>query len=174
MTTALHSPQMHADNSICFRNPFAYNEHSRGSWPSRSLYSDLVRALTPPLEMSSSKPGYRQQQEHGNHYGEYQAPHHALRAVGIPPPQDFYASDYGRSNGIATQPGSRTMSPVFPARQSAIDDCQLQQPGHRKQDSQTSVIAPSFQIPKSVNDSGGSLSELAAQVSEQRHLSVLI
>ena len=27
------------------------------------------------------------------------------------------------------------------------------------------AIAPSFQIPKSVNDSGGSLSELAAEVS---------
>ncbi len=44
-----------------------------------------------------------------------------------------------------------------------MDDAQLY--SQQKREPQASAIAPSFQIPKSVNDSGGSLSELAAQVS---------
>jgi hypothetical protein len=150
---------MHADNSIYFRDPFAHDSHSRGSWPTNPPYVDLVRQLTPPPEMSS-KPGYYPQ-EHGQRYGNHVASQQLHRAPFVP--QEHPGADYSR-NGVATQPNSRTMSPVFQPRQTTVDDSQLQH-GHRRKESQASAIAPSFQIPKSVNDSGGSLSELAAQVS---------
>ena len=73
--------------------------------------------------------------------------------------QELGQTDFGR--GYATQPSSRTMSPVQQARSHTVDDHTRQ---HNSRASQANAIAPSFQIPRSVNDSGGSLSELAAQV----------
>jgi hypothetical protein len=162
---------MYAESVVHFRDPFlsrdAYDSPPRGSWHSYPPYPDFVRALTPPPEMSgvteTSKPSYYQQ-EHGHHLGDYMPSQQSYRAPVAPyHPQELSYGDFGR-NGIATQPNSRTISPVFQARQTTVDDSHLQQ-AHRRRESQASAIAPSFQIPKSVNDSGGSLSELAAQVS---------
>ncbi len=162
---------MYAESAwIQFRDPFlprdAYDSHSRGSWHSCPSYPDLVRALTPPPEMSgateTSKPSYYQQ-EHGQHHGDYMHSQRSYRAPVAPYAQELSNGDFGR-NGVATQPSSRTISPVFQARQTTVDDSHLQQ-ANRRRESQASAIAPSFQIQKSVNDSGGSLSELAAQVS---------
>ena len=55
------------------------------------------------------------------------------------------------------------VSPTTQTRVSALDSAiethsRVNKPNHN-------AIAPTFQIPKSVNDSGGSLSELAAEVS---------
>lgn len=58
------------------------------------------------------------------------------------------------------------VSPTTQSRAAALDSAiethsRVNKPNHN-------AIAPSFQIPKSVNDSGGSLSELAAEVSLQK------
>lgn len=177
MTTILPPPlQMHADNAIHFRDPFVSQDSYQRSWHSYppNAHADFVRALTPPPEMSgpthTSKPAYYQQ-EHGRHFGDYMPSQQSYRAPVAPYlPQELSNTDFGR-NGVATQPNSRTMSPVFQARQTTVDDSQLQH-NHRRRESQASAIAPSFQIPKTVNDSGGSLSELAAQVSSGQHLTV--
>lgn len=64
-------------------------------------------------------------------------------------------------NGTISQPLSpSTFAPSFTTNQETTS-----QPSVSRRGSQASAIAPSFQIPKTVNDSGGSLSELAAQVS---------
>ena len=170
MTSILPPLHMYAASSIHFRDPFvsreAYEDHSRGRWHSYPQYADFNRALTPPPEMSSladtSKSTYYQQ-EHGQHYDDYLPKQQAYRAPVAPYlPQDVTNADFGR-NGVATQPGSRTMSPALQSRQATVDDSQQQI--HQRRASQANAIAPSFQIPKSVNDSGGSLSELAAEVS---------
>ena len=173
MTSILPPLHMYADSGIHFRDPFvskdAYSDNTAGSWSSYSQYADFVRALTPPPDMSglaqTSKPGYYQQ-EHGVHYNNYQPPQQTYKAPGAPYiPQELSNADFGR-NGVATEPSSRTMSPAIQSRQATMDD--LQQHARQRRGSQANAIAPSFQIPKSVNDSGGSLSELAAQVSSKQ------
>ena len=173
MTGILLPLHMYADSSINFRDPVVsrdvYEKTLKESWYSYPQYDDFNRALTPPPEMSGltkgSKTGYLQQ-EHGSLYGNYVASQHTYRAPGAPYfPQEVSNADFGR-NGVATQPNSRTISPVQQTRQFAKDDSQK----HQRRESQANAIAPSFQIPKSVNDSGGSLSELAAQVSSEADL----
>lgn len=159
---------MYADSSIHFRDPFVsrdtYDDTSKGSWPS-SRYADLIRALTPPPEMrglpQNSKPGYFQQ-ELGSHYSSYHDQQQTFKDSGpsyIPP--ELPNANLG-CNGISTQPSSRNVSPILQSRQFTVADSQQ---AHQRRQSQANAIAPSFQIPKSVNNSGGSLSELAAQVS---------
>ena len=170
MRSILPPLHMYADSVIDFRDPFvsrdADDDSLNRSWYSYSQYSDFNRALTPPPEMSglthSSKSGYFQQ-ERGPYYGDYFPSQQTYRATGAPyMPQEVSNADFGR-NGVATQPNSRTISPVLQPRQLTVDDT-LKHHAQQKRESQANAIAPSFQIPKSVNDSGGSLSELAAQV----------
>lgn len=66
-------------------------------------------------------------------------------------PQEVTNADFGR-NGHAS-----------PIRQAPTEPANGVQPQRRA--SQANSIATNFQIPKAVNDSGGSLGELAAQVS---------
>jgi len=100
--------------------------------------------------------------EHGQHYGDYMPSQQSYRAPVAPYlPQEVSNADFGR-NGISTQAGSRTISPTQTSRQPIFLDSQSQ--SQQRKDSQANAIAPSFQIPRSVNDSGGSLSELAAQI----------
>ena len=63
-------------------------------------------------------------------------------------------------NGTATQPLSRPATPPGGPRQPVFEESQ---PTSRRA-SQANVIAPAYQIPKSVNASGGSLAELAARI----------
>ena len=169
MTSILPPHHMYADSRIHFRDPFgssdAYAEHQSESWYSPNQYTDFNRALTPPPDMStfsrSSKPA-TYQQEHGHHYGDYMHSQQAYRApVTSYVPREVTNSEFGRS-GVPTQPGSRAISPV-PSRQATFDHSV--QPSQQRRGSEANAIAPAFQIPTSVNDSGGSLSELAAQVS---------
>lgn len=159
MTCIHRARHMYADTSIHFRDPFVSNDvfdkHLRGGWLPYSQHSDFDQALTPPPDMNgislTSKPGYYQQ-EHGHHYGDFVSGQQAYRAPVAPyGPQEVSNAEFGRS-GVATEPCSRSISP------------NLQQQSQQRRGSQANAIAPSFQIPKSVNDSGGSLSELAAQV----------
>lgn len=160
---------MSAASTIRFRDPFVshptYTNDQR-SWPSLAHRHDLNRALTPPPEMNgvSQHPPLYYRPEHASHGGDPLARQHAYKA---PPssylPQELSNAEFGRA-GYATQPSSRTMSPVQHARAHTVDDYARH---HNTRASQANAIAPSFQIPRSVNDSGGSLSELAAQVSDE-------
>lgn len=162
---------MSAASAIRFRDPFAlphdYANNQR-SWPSFTPRHDLNRALTPPPEMngvSHQKPVYYRPDQHGGYTGDsipHQQPYKA--PIGNYLPQESSTAQFGRT-GYATQPSSRTMSPVQQTRSFTVDDHSRQ---HSSRAAQANAIAPSFQIPRSVNDSGGSLSELAAQVSERR------
>lgn len=170
MTNTLPPLHMYAGSATHFRDPFAskdfYNHRSRASWNSYPSELDLNRALTPPPEMSNatytSKPVYYQQ-EHGHHYGDHMPAQQAYRAPVAPYlPQETSNTTYGRYDRT-TRPSSRAVSPVLHPRQAAVSDYMHQQ--QQRCGSQADAIAPVFQIPKTVNDSGGSLSELAAQVS---------
>jgi hypothetical protein len=172
MTTPLRPVHMYEPTTIHFTNPFGSKDIPTAR-PARSgdgsfFPANDFRALTPPPEMSEAgathswKPGYQLPQEHVHHYGDYVPSRQVTRAPVGPYLPDVTNVDFGR-NGITTQPSSRAISPVFTSRQTTMDDSQIA--SHQRQSSRTSSIAPSFQIPKSVNDSGGSLAELAAEVS---------
>jgi hypothetical protein len=162
MTSLLPPLPMYAATAIQFTNPFAprdsFDHAARANW--HSFPQDFARALTPPPEMNSvshsSKGGYyRKEQAH--HYGDHLPAQYGYRpAASYRQYEPATAVNY--RNGVASQPRSRTMSPIPGPQQPVFDD-----PTSRS-GSQASAIAPSFQIPKSVNDSGGSLSELAAQI----------
>lgn len=175
--TSLQQPHhMYADTAIRFRDPFLVSkkditpskpdctsyEHSRTGWPSPARYPGTVRPPTPPPEMTgvhpSARPSYYQQ-EHGHHYGDYLPAQQAYRApVAAYPPQEVVKSELNRPSG-----DSYTNGRSSPIRQhEANNDCSAS-----RRASHANAIALNFQIPRSVNDSGGSLSELAAQVSSK-------
>lgn len=158
---------MSAASAIQFRDPFgSHNAYQNDSsnWPSFTRRHDLNRALTPPPEMngfSHQQPAYYRP-ELSNHVSDLLSRQYTSKAsTGACPPQELSNADFGRT-GYATQPSSRTISPATQTRSQTVDDYSRQ---HNSRTSQSNAIAPSFQIPRSVNDSGGSLSELAAQVS---------
>ncbi|KAF2772917.1 hypothetical protein EJ03DRAFT_341196 [Teratosphaeria nubilosa] len=94
---------------------------------------------------------YRQEQAH--HHGDHMPQQQSCRAPVAP----YLLQGLSRSNGTR-EVGSRPASPASGPQQPIFND-----PMSRRA-SQASAIAPSFQIPRSVNDSGGSLAELAAQI----------
>lgn len=175
MTSTQRPPHMHPDPAIRFRDPFTVSkdltppksfsnayDSSRSNWYSNARYPDLNRALTPPPEMS----GVHQQQqpsrylkENGYHYNDSLSTQNAYRApVASYPPQDLSNHGFAGRPAVVSQPASRA-SPVRQAPAETNGDAQA----HRRP-SQANAIAANFQVPKSVNDSGGSLAELAAQV----------
>ncbi|KAI7301520.1 hypothetical protein KC315_g16594 [Hortaea werneckii] len=159
--TSIHQPlPMYASSAIQFRNPFASNHAfpDRPSWSSR--HSDFNRAPTPPSEMAQPSFAPQQayyQQERGPHYRTNYQPPQSCRSQ---PAHQYNLSQAPRQPGIDSQANSRPISPAQGPRQPIFND-----PGAQtRRASQTNAIAPSFQIPRSVNDSGGSLAELAAQI----------
>lgn len=158
---------MYAAHAAHFKDPFAINQSDcyapSEDWQTRTGIFHFNGPLTPPLEMNAgprtSRPAYYQQ-EHEHRSSSYpsqqQQPYQAPAAA--QPPQDLNSHAY-HSNGGHSRTNSRTISPV---RQSYQD---AQTVSHSRRVSQANAIAPSFQIPSTVNSSGGSLSELAAQVS---------
>jgi hypothetical protein len=96
--------------------------------------------------------------EHGQRYNSHMPAHSAYRApvAQYPPYEPSGESRTAASRDAKVSPTSQAR---LPALDSAVETQSRQhKPNHN-------AIAPSFQIPKSVNDSGGSLSELAAEVS---------
>lgn len=162
---------MYAQSDIRFTDPFVSRDsldwQSRRSDPHYLPLPDFNRALTPPPEMNGGpvtypcRSGYYTD-EHPLHYGDSMPPYQASRTGPGPHlPQEATNAEFGRP-GIYTQPSSRSMSPACNSRQTTVDDSHSY--SHQSKTSRSSSIAPSFQIPKTVNDSGGSLAELAAQV----------
>lgn len=141
--TSFQLPQMHASSAVHFNDPLdSVYRPPPPSWTATPLHSSFARTLTPPPEMK---------QEHVPHHGHQLSTRHAYYpSVGAHLPQDVVS----RST-LDQQAISRPHSPV---RQPVLEEPSSQRGSYG------SIIAPSFQIPRSVNDSGGSLSELAAQV----------
>ncbi|TKA29115.1 hypothetical protein B0A50_03625 [Salinomyces thailandicus] len=163
--TSIHRPHhMYAGSAIQFRDPFAstHTQHDRprANWNPLAQITDFNRALTPPPDMTAHapKPAYYQQERGHLQYNDY---HQSQQPYRLPLARFNGASPPPlRNGGAASQPNSRPISPGQHPRQPIFND-----PGARsRRASQAAVIAPTFQIPHSVNDSGGSLSELTAQI----------
>jgi len=111
----------------------------------------------------SSKPGYYEK-EHAHHYGNYFSNQQASKAPVAPhPPLEMPPTHVHHSAAASqAQTRGRTVSPTPTTnpQQPVFIESQSQAPRR----SQANAIALSFQIPRSVNDSGGSLSELAAKI----------
>ncbi|PNS19299.1 hypothetical protein CAC42_2476 [Sphaceloma murrayae] len=132
---------------------------------SRSSTTDFtrqaIRPLTPPEDMSSLAYNVRPL---GNRYqepGVYNADREPRRLYGSA--TDHIQENHGISHfsKASAQQVSRQSSPT-PSHQSFTSSSSQQQ--HQRKASQASQIAPSLQIPRTINNSQGSLSELAAQV----------
>lgn len=176
LITSIHPHPMYANAAIQFRDPFAARDstinrqphtygQSRANWASYSNNQDLSRALTPPPDMNSVSHASQHagRQEHGQHYNSHVSAHSTYRA----PVASYSSYQPSANSNTAESKVSPTMQTRLPALDSANDS---QSRPHKPNNN---AIAPSFQIPKSVNDSGGSLSELAAEVSLCRSTSVL-
>lgn len=163
MTCTQQARRMHADIDIHFGDTFdAYNGFEKERWLPHFRPSDFDKSLTPPPDMSGSHPINSTYYQPQNGYSHGLSSQQAWRApVTSYVPREVSNAEFAR-NGVTTEPSSRNISPTFQS-QPAVGDESYQR--LQKRESHGGAIAPSFQIPKSVNDSGGSLSELAAQVS---------
>jgi hypothetical protein len=167
MTGTLHPHHMYASSAVQFRDPFAsqdsYFERARANRIFHHRQLDPARAITPPPDMNgvyhAAKPVYHQQ-EQGHHCGEYAASQPTYKAQVAKYTSQDVAQALVQRNGTATHAGSRPLSPTVGPRQPVFEEPHTLS----RRGSQANAIAPSFQIPRSVNDSGGSLSELAAQI----------
>ena len=162
---------MYANAAIQFRDPFAARDStinrqphnyasSRANWAPYSSTQDLNRSLTPPPDMNnvSHATQHVAQQDHAQRYNNHMSQHSTYRA-----PVAQYPSYEPSGESHVVESRDAKVSPTTQTRASALDSAiethsRVHKPNHN-------AIAPSFQIPKSVNDSGGSLSELAAEVS---------
>ena len=166
---------MSVNAAIHFSDPFAargstlhrepHHHLPRASWTSRPTNDDFNRPLTPPPDMNgvshASNPG-TYHQELGRHYNDYASSQASHRG----PTARYPQYDHSGMSGYAAGTRSHTLSPVPQLQQSRQTGSAvpLEAASHSRRPSHNSAIAPSFQIPRSVNSSGGSLSELAAQV----------
>lgn len=174
--TSTHRPlHMYASSAIRFRDPFAISkdltppkkqaaayDQSRPARSAQSRYPGVASPLTPPPEMSGvhqlPQPN-NYPRDHGHHYGDLMPAQQACRAAVAPYlPQEATTTDFGRS-GLVPQPNGH----ISPVRAAPIEPSTVVPPTRRA--SHANSIAANFQIPRAVNDSGGSLGELAAQVS---------
>ncbi|KAM0700563.1 hypothetical protein Q7P35_012284 [Cladosporium inversicolor] len=161
---------MYANAAIQFRDPFAARDStinrqphnyasSRANWTSYTNTQDLNRSLTPPPDMNnvSHAPQHVAHQDYSQRYNNHMSSHSTYRA----PLANYPSHEPSTANHVVESRDAK-VSPTTQTRASALDSAiethsRVHKPNH-------TAIAPSFQIPKSVNDSGGSLSELAAEI----------
>jgi hypothetical protein len=148
-----------ARDSSINREPHSWAQ-SRANWASYTSNQDLNRALTPPPDMTnvSHASQHVSHQEHGQHHYSSHMPARSTYRAPVAQYPPYEASDRG-----VDSVRSAKVSPGVQSRLPAIEPTSDARPKSQKPND--SLIAPSFQIPSSVNDSGGSLSELAAEVS---------
>lgn len=168
MLNLLPPQSMYPPSGVHFRNPF--NQPSRpqshhhydldltspSSGYSKSSVS-LHRPLTPPPEMNSvashvQRPQYPYYGERPASSVKYEPGQAKYESGAYSQPQSYHDQP---KREIISQPVSKAQSPVFTENPNT---------GAIQKNSQMSTIAPSLQIPRSVNNSQGSLAELAAQV----------
>lgn len=166
---------MYPPPGIYFRNPFVDSStstsqsfgHSHHKFPldiqspagSAQVTFSSTKPLTPPPDMNSV--ATHVQPQHNSYYGETSS------AAPIKYEDRRYDQPtYDQSQNQVQLPkpevkAARPPSPVYQPHPVHFID-----PPTQKRDSHMSAIAPSLQIPRSVNNSQGSIAELAAQVSK--------
>lgn len=174
MLNSLPPQSMYPPSDIHFRNPFKESSRSQSHYnygvhvPSPSPgYSNKIslpfhKPLTPPPEMNSVAQNVQLRQY--SYYNDRSATKYEAEQSKHEPAtcrQNQVNNNAQPKQEASSRPVSRPRSPVF---------TQNPNPGASRADCQVNSIAPSLQIPRSVNNSQGSLAELAAQV---RLLSVL-
>lgn len=174
MLNSLPPQSMYPPSDIHFRNPFKESSRPQSHYnygvhvPSPSPgYSNKIslpfhKPLTPPPEMNSVAQNVQLRQY--SYYNDRSATKYEAEQSKHEPAtcrQNQVNNNAQPKQEASSRPVSRPRSPVF---------TQNPNPGASRADCQVNSIAPSLQIPRSVNNSQGSLAELAAQV---RLLSVL-
>jgi hypothetical protein len=169
---------MYPPPGIHFRNPFVDSSASTSqSFDHRhhSFSLDIqspagsarvpypsTKPLTPPPDMHSV--AAHVQPQHSSYYGERSsaAP---IKYEHRKYDQSTYDHNQSQSQNQVQLPkpdvSARPPSPVYQPH-----PVHFIEPPNQKRDSHMSAIAPSLQIPRSVNNSQGSIAELAAQVSQ--------
>ncbi|KAF4551329.1 Cyclin-like protein 5 [Elsinoe fawcettii] len=146
------APHFQSHKALAFEPPVAPTLS-----PLARFTNQVKRPLTPPEDMSSIAYNYRpmgKYQEHGLHNADMRYPYASSHdSVTDTVPEQRNMSHYSRAHI------SRQSSPTHSHHSFASNSSH-----HQRQASQASLIAPSLQIPKTINNSQGSLSELAAQV----------
>lgn len=171
MLKSLPPQSMYPSSAIHFRNPFTGPSHSHTQHkynlnipsPSSGHHKIPVssyRPLTPPPDMNSVAPNVQRQP-----YSYYAADRSAAPVKYEPSQikheqanqsQHQIFSNAQPKSEVIPQSASRPLSPVFTQNPNTTTS---------RRESQLNSIAPSLQIPRTVNNSKGSLAELAAQVS---------
>ena len=167
---------MYPPPGIYFRNPFVDSStstsqsfsHSHHKLPldiqfpagSAQVTFPSTKPLTPPPDMNSV--AAHVQPQHSSYYG--QTPSAApIKYEHRKYDQPTYDQNQSQNQVQLPKPevsAARPPSPVYQPHPVHFID-----PPNSKRDSHMSAIAPSLQIPRSVNNSQGSIAELAAQVS---------
>ncbi|KAH0359497.1 hypothetical protein KCU65_g9930, partial [Aureobasidium melanogenum] len=168
---------MYPPPGIHFRNPFVDSststsqsfDHSHHKFPldiqspagSTKVTHPSTKPLTPPPDMHSVASHVHPQ--HNSYYGERSsaAP---IKYEHRKYDQPTYDHNHSQSQTQVQLPkpdvsAARPPSPVYQPH-----PVHFTEPLNQKRDSHTSAIAPSLQIPRTVNNSQGSIAELAAQI----------
>jgi len=173
MTSVVSAVHMYNHSSLDRRHsfkgsspPYVHDPSMTSAWPAYPLYhSDFTRALTPPPDMNGVHPPLSRSTahpyDHGSHYADYMS-----TALHAGPASSTAIREYPHADTARREAPARFYSRSSPARRPSMDaSSDTQSISQSRRGSQASnSIAPNFQIPRSVNDSGGSLSELAAQI----------
>lgn len=165
MTDTALLPPMYAGPAIQFRDPFVSSRDSppqtcpqqSAVWSAPAPYSHVTRPLTPPPEMAGAYAAVEPIHPanlHDHKHSEYERGQQVYRGP-VPAPAREALGTTAHSNGQS--------SPYRQRNWEAPDEM----PPHRRGSQHSNAIASPFQIPRSVNDSGGSLAELAAQVGSE-------
>ena len=156
------------DSSTSTSQPFGQSHHKfpldiQSPAGSAQVTFSSTRPLTPPPDMNSV--AAHVQPQHSSYYGETSsaAP---IKYEHRKYDQPTYDQSQSQSQNQVQLPkpdvkAARPPSPVYQPHPVHFID-----PPNSKRDSHMSAIAPSLQIPRSVNNSQGSIAELAAQVSK--------
>lgn len=161
----LHNPMPHFETTQSFPSrpvsstytPRPSRRQSKSELPSgwsNQALPPQARPPTPPLDMNTAA-------HHAPQYDYRGSRHHEDPAYGQRnPPMNYTSSSISHSSNVNQMSSGR---PLTPYSQNHDQSRQPEQPSLAKSSSNNS-IAPFLQIPRSINNSGGSLSELAAQV----------
>ena len=162
---ALHHPMPHFETAQAFParpNTSTYTPRSSGqqsisglpsTWSKQALLP-RARPPTPPFDMNNAA-------HHVPQYDYRDGRHHDDSGHGQRNPSvNYTSSNLSQSSNVNQMSNGR---PLTPYSQGHEQSRQSEQSSLAKNSSNNS-IAPFLQIPRSINNSGGSLSELAAQV----------
>ena len=161
--------QTDAGNYQSQRNPVYLEASIRDGLPTPPADEMGTTYQPPQYNQYGSRPDvYSNQGSQGTYGGnsslsrQYSVPHSSLNQ--LPPP---LASTMRNDSQISSHPAYRVPSPVQSASQTNFTT--FPRPAERPSSTGGDIISKSLQIPSSINNSGGSLAEFAAQVRNGCH-----